>query len=210
MTIEERIHSLDISLFDAIHSQTLPNEKEALLLLQSLHHKKSEYVYLEIGSFIGGTLQPHLLDQKCKKIYSIDKRVSQSNQKNNTVEFMLDSLKSIQEDISKIKTFECDTRDVPIRSISEKADLVFIDGWHSDEAVYSDFRASLKLCKQNAAIVFHDTYWIFNGILKIYKYLRENNLKFHKFLVGGSVSIILLQDNALFSNDYFRSHIRQK
>lgn len=199
MSIDRRINSLDLSLYDKIHSQTWDCEKESLLNIQSTI-REYEYCYLEIGSFMGGSLQPHLLDPMCKLIYSIDSRKSQSNQKNNDLEFMMCGLKKVQNDLRKIITFECDARDISTNQINEKADFAFIDGWHSDEGVFSDFISCLDLCKENACIAFHDTFWVSNGILKIYDYLSLNRIKFKKYLLNGSISLIVLGENRIFQN----------
>lgn len=73
-TLDERIRSRDIGLFAAIPSQTTDDDKRALLLLQDCVRDHGEYVYLEIGSHLGGTIQPYVVDPVCKLVYSIDKR----------------------------------------------------------------------------------------------------------------------------------------
>jgi predicted rRNA methylase YqxC with S4 and FtsJ domains len=87
-------------------------------------------------------------------------------------------LKKVQNDLRKILTFECDAREISTNQINEKADFAFIDGWHSDDAVFSDFISCLDLCKNNAFIAFHDTFWVSNGILKIFEYLTLNKIEF--------------------------------
>src|SRR5215472_7948487 len=74
MGVEERIESLDLSLFDLVSTQTYPEDRASLLLLQRCIRRSGSYIYLEIGSHLGGTLQTHLLDPRCALIYSIDKR----------------------------------------------------------------------------------------------------------------------------------------
>ena len=74
---EDRLAGLDISLFSQIPSQTTDADKRSLLAAQvTTRDSPDGYVYLEIGSHLGGSIQPHLLDPKCNKIYSIDKRPS--------------------------------------------------------------------------------------------------------------------------------------
>ena len=72
---ETMISSLDLELFNKIHSSTTAGDKRSLLAVQNaIRALKRPYTYLEIGSHLGGTIQPHLLDPRCSKIYSIDKR----------------------------------------------------------------------------------------------------------------------------------------
>ena len=55
-----------------INSQTSDSDKEVLLKIRSLLGPK--YSYLEIGSYLGGSLTPFLRDENCIKILSIDNR----------------------------------------------------------------------------------------------------------------------------------------
>ena len=72
--IEDRIQLMDVSLFDGIASETSVEDRRSLLLIQKSLRDLGEYVYLEIGSHLGGSIQAHFADPKCKLIYSIDKR----------------------------------------------------------------------------------------------------------------------------------------
>jgi|TARA_Y100000310_G_scaffold9823_1_gene10549 hypothetical protein len=69
-----RVHELDTSLFSSIVSETTEADRQSLLALQSCLKARAGYVYMEIGSHLGGTIQPYYLDPSCAKIYSIDKR----------------------------------------------------------------------------------------------------------------------------------------
>lgn len=61
--------------FFPISSQNSNIDKLVLLKIMRLTGlKKNNYSYLEIGSFLGGSLTPFLQDKKCKRILSIDKR----------------------------------------------------------------------------------------------------------------------------------------
>ena len=61
--------------FFPIHSQTSKEDKIFLLnTIKLLNLNLSTYNYLEIGSYLGGSLTPFIMDKKCKKILSIDKR----------------------------------------------------------------------------------------------------------------------------------------
>src|ERR1700680_2558613 len=70
-----RIEGLAITLFSQIPSQTTDADKRSLLAAQVCTRECIDrYVYLDIGSHFGGSIHQHLLDPKCRKIYSIDKR----------------------------------------------------------------------------------------------------------------------------------------
>lgn len=69
MEINDRINNLDISLFNQIQSQTSKDDRLSLLAIQRATAKKHGYYsYLEIGSHLGGTIQPYLLDTLCSSI----------------------------------------------------------------------------------------------------------------------------------------------
>ena len=175
-----------------------------LLLVQDCVRSRGEYIYLEIGSHLGGTIQPHFIDPACKLIYSIDKRPeSQPDERgrqchyvNNSTERMLSNLSQAYPSInkSKIINFDNDASDLDQSKIIEKPELCFIDGEHTNQAVFADFRFCLQVSHANAIIVFHDTCYVFKGIKTIKEYLSSNSIQFRGFMVDGSVYIILLNE----------------
>jgi hypothetical protein len=74
-TFDQRIECLDLELFSAIHTQSNDDDRMAWLTIQRALHRRAEgYVYLEIGSHLGGSLQQHVADHRCRHMYSIDPR----------------------------------------------------------------------------------------------------------------------------------------
>jgi hypothetical protein len=173
----DRINQLDISLFEHIHSQTSIDDKEALLIVQrALRRQLKPYIYLEIGSHLGGSIQPYLCDDFCKTIYSIDPRPMQqpddrapgyiATYTENSTQRMLELLSQVDPGrIGKIITFESDARDINPASIQPLADLAFIDGEHTNKAVLSDFGFCNSVLKTDGILLFHD-YWIIKYALK--------------------------------------------
>jgi hypothetical protein len=204
MGVEERIESLDVSLFDAVPSQSYPEDRKSLLLLQRCLRRAGNYTYLEIGSHLGGTLQSHLVDSQCQRIYSIDKRpVEQADEYSgacyypgNSTRRMLDGLQAAYpgSSIQKIETFDSDAREIDRRSISLKPDFCFIDGEHTDKAVVSDFDFCLGVCHPNGIIAFHDANVIADGLMRIKRRLNESKVRFRGFLLPRHVYVILLND----------------
>src|SRR4030088_602950 len=74
MHFGDQIASLDVRLFDAVPTATSTGDQRSLLRLQRYVRNFGSYVYLEIGSHLGGTIQQHVADSRCRLIYSIDKR----------------------------------------------------------------------------------------------------------------------------------------
>lgn len=203
-SFEERIESLDLSLFEAILSETTDEDRRSLLQLQRLIRRSGPYVYLEIGSHLGGTIQPHYVDPFCKMIISIDKRPLRMPDErgikfkypDNSTNRMLLGIQAVYPMIDryKIKTFDCDASKINKHEIIDRPNFLFIDAEHTNHAVYSDFMFCLDVCDTNAIIAFHDATFIFRGILKIRKFLLQNSFKFKGIMLGGSVYAILFNE----------------
>jgi hypothetical protein len=192
-----------VKLFNAILSETNSEEKRALLLLQRCVRKSGKYVYLEIGSHLGGTIQPHYVDPECKLIYSVDKRpLVQPDGRGwdykyseNSTTRMLENLHKAFPSITKqLVTFDVDASNVNPSLIKEKPVLCFIDGQHTDKAVISDFEFCLAVCQPNAIIAFHDAWIVVRGIQRIKKALIDSSIRFEPIMLGGSIYAILLNE----------------
>jgi len=204
MGVDERIETQDVSLFDAVPSQTYPEDRKSLLLLQRCLRRRGNYTYLEIGSHLGGTLQSHLVDNLCQRIYSIDRRpVEQADEYSgacyypgNSTRRMLDGLQAAYPgaSIQKIETFDADAREIDPGAFSLKPDFCFIDGEHTDKAVISDFNFCLRVCRPDGIVAFHDANVIAGGLLRIKRQLRESEIPFSGFLLPRHVYVILLND----------------
>jgi Methyltransferase domain len=204
MGVEERIGALDLTLFEAVPSQTYGEDRKSLLLLQRCVRRDGSYTYLEIGSHLGGTLQPHLVDSRCSLIYSIDKRpLEQPDESSgacyypaNSTQRMLEGLQAAYPDssIPKIRTFDSDAQEVDPTVLAQKPDFCFIDGEHTDTAVCSDFDFCLRVCDPNGIIAFHDANIIVEGLARIKRRLVQNRIRFQGFLLPKHVYVILLNE----------------
>lgn len=198
----ERIESLDLGLFESIPTQTSADDRRALLLLQNRVRQFPGYVYLEIGSHLGGSIQPHYVDPACRMIYSIDKRpLIQPDERGKSYEYvdnssarMMSNLKEAfgVEGANKIQIFDRDASEVDPSSIMEKPVYCFIDGEHTNSAVMNDFHFCARVCQPDAMIAFHDTHTVYQGILEIKRQLGEQGRKFEGLMLPGSVYVILL------------------
>ena len=171
---EERIEALDLTLFDAIESQTGLDDKRSLLAVQRAARRLSGgsgYRYLEIGSHLGGSIQPHLLDPRCTSITSIDKRplaqpdergVSFAYEGNSTAR-MLGLLGEVGP-TDKVTTIDGSAPDIDRSTLGHPVQLCFIDGEHTDRAVIADFDLCLAALDDAGAIVFHDAAITYRGI----------------------------------------------
>ena len=112
---ERALASLDITLFDHFRSQTALRDRLSLL---ALHNACRDFYgtfrYLEIGSYLGGSLQALIRDPRCVEIVSIDARADVAPDdlkgevayEDNTTELMLENLRALPgADLTKLRTF---------------------------------------------------------------------------------------------------------
>jgi len=206
-SFEARIQRLDTELFSQIVSQTSNADKRSLLAAQICTRECGDgYVYLEIGSHLGGSIQPHLLDSKCTKIYSIDKRPSaQPDERGgahaypgNSTERMLSLLRAI--DPPKAMKIECvdgDTKSISPSLISLAPNLCFIDGEHTPEATVADFDFCRRVCAENATILFHDYRVVFRGLRSVISKLKNEGRRFSAHALLDEVYVICLDASAI-------------
>lgn len=201
---EKRLNKLDLTLFDKIESQSVPEDKQSLLACQlAVRELRTEYNYLEIGSYLGGSIQPYLFDDRCARIYSIDKRpLNQPDERgidytylNNSTARMLELLSEVAPDkMGKITTIDGDTGEIDHGKIDEKIQLCFIDGEHTDEAALRDFKFCLDVLDDDGMIMFHDAVVTYNGIAACVNYLNEKGISFRAYNIPAIVFAIEIGD----------------
>jgi hypothetical protein len=214
LDFERRIEGLDLSLFAAIDSQSDDGDKRSWLALQRTARRSNEsYTYLEIGSFRGGSLQPYVLDPRCRKIFSIDLRPAeqpddrgqQFHYENNSTDRMLANLRAVDPDqVSKIVCFDSDAREIDPARLTDRPDLCFIDGEHTKRAVLSDFNFCLGVCAPRAIIAFHDDWVIYPALARILGNLRAQGKPFQAFKLQGSTFAIALGASVTPEDEFIR------
>ncbi len=207
---EQSINNLDLKLFEKISSQSNDHDKQSLLACQlAARELTGGYNYLEIGSYLGGSIQPHLLDEKCRKIYSIDNRPPvQPDERgveyqylNNSTARMIENLKRVAPaQIGKVTAIDDDTRRLKPSEITDKITLCYIDGEHTDEAVLSDFKFCMSVLSENGAILFDDANIIYNGIADCIGYLKQNAVKFRAFSLPDKIFAVEIGDFPIHQN----------
>lgn len=219
----DRIDKLDLSLFATIPSQTSDGDRRSLLAVQrATARRHKEYVYLEIGSHLGGSIQPHLVDDRCKRIYSIDARPSQQpddrslgcvvHYDDNSTERMLSMLGGMgYGDIARIECFDSDASEVDPSKIAGRPQIAFIDGEHTKATVISDFQFCSKVLSEEGIILFHDFGIIYPAILEICKRLDRQHRAYVPLKLESAVFAIFFDSGVLHSDPYLASlHKRNK
>ncbi len=191
------IESLNPALFDAIPSQTVPEDRDSLLRIQRRLRTRGDYVYLEIGSHLGGTIQPHYADPRCRRIHSIDKRpLSQPDERGVTYDYPENSTQAMRELLSKahpatpaekLRTYDADSGEVDPEAIVDPPDFCLVDGEHTDEAVVRDLRFCLAVCKPDALLCAHDAGVVGEGLRRMQRELTECGVAWSGLKLGGSL-----------------------
>ncbi len=195
---ENAIDALDDSVFDRIASQTTSADRRSLLAVQSATARHfGAYCYLEIGSHLGGSIQPHLLDPRCRRIHSIDPRPgSQPDNRGfrceypqNSTRRMLENLREVAGSaaLERVSTHECTAAQLDPRRIESPPHLCFIDGEHTTEAVLADFALCDRVRHHDAAICLHDGDVVWVALRRILRALRSRRADVEALKLGGSV-----------------------
>ncbi len=196
-----RLEALDVTLFGAIESQSTDDDRRAWLAVQRAVRRSSGYVYLEIGSHLGGSIQQHIVDPWCRAIVSIDKRPeSLPDDRGRVVRYQDNSTARMRENLAriapdglgKLRCFDADASRVDPATVAERADFCFVDGEHTHAAVLSDFDACRRLATPDAAICFHDAWVVHRAIAAILDALRADGVSFDARKLGGSTFAIFL------------------
>lgn len=203
---QQRLERLDVTLFSDT-SQTSEADRQSLLRVQAaVRSFRPTYRYGEIGSHLGGSLVPHLLDPACTAIVSIDPRpLSQPDERghdfdyddNSTAKMIAALRDSVPEaSLAKLLTFDLDARDVPASPQTAGLDLVLIDGEHTDPAAFSDVVSMLPLLAQGAIIAFHDADLVIDAIRNAERMLEHLGRPFRTVLMADRVGAIGIDDGA--------------
>ena len=180
-SLAKAIDDLDPSLFSFIESQTSDSDRRALLALHSsVAARYGSFTYLEIGSYLGGSLQVVLRDPRCERAFSVDTRPSRPPDKqsgscdygDNTTAHMLELLDQVPDaETGKLVTFDAATESLSRSQVNGSPKLCFVDGEHTDEAALCDARFCLQVIDGAGVIAFHDCRVIRPAIQS---FVREN------------------------------------
>lgn len=204
-----RVEALDLELFSAIKSQSSAVDRRSWLAIQRAV-RRSGYVYLEIGSYLGGSLQQHLVDPQCRQLYSIDDRPLYSpDARGQAITYRVatdDMFRNLRQlaSLDRLVTFESDARAVDRALIAKAPTFCFIDGEHTIDAVRSDFSFCLEICDPNAVIAIHDAPLMIAGLRAIVAGLRRSRIPFVTRKVRDAATfVIFLRDSPARHDPFF-------
>lgn len=216
MRPEARIEALDVTLFDAIPSQTSDATRRSLLAVQrATARRHPEFSYLEIGSHLGGSIQPYLLDPRCRAIYSIDLRpASQPDDRapgavatyeNNSTERMMENLRELdRSQAGKVRCFEKDASQVEPALLSPPPLIALIDAEHTRRAVLSDFAFCRKVLAEQGTVLFDDFSIVYPAVLEICRSLKQERCRFLPVRLEGRIFGLFFDPRTVASDPFLR------
>lgn len=149
---------LELQQADKIFTHLTISEKRKLFELAS--KLKSGYA-VEIGSFIGASacfISAGLCEES--KLLCIDtwENDAMSEGKRNTKDEFDHNTQYFQEKIIKIQGYSTEVKE-EVLAITNKLDLLFIDGDHSYEGCKADWDLYIDMVKSGGCVIFHDSGW---------------------------------------------------
>ena len=200
----------DIESLFPIPSQTSTNDKLFLLGSIQLARSTNGYAYLEIGSLLGGSLTPFLMDPLCELVLSVDDRERVQPDERGisydytgiTTQSMLDELNRCKIGTEKLRTFDGSIHELP-DDYAASFDIALLDGEHTDEACFRDFIWTFPRMKSDAMIMFHDSTLIYKSIKLIMLYLDKAKVTYSFFKRANS------EMSALFLGEYASKDVVQ-
>jgi hypothetical protein len=175
-SIAKQIDALDSGLFSYLEALISEWDRRALLALHiAAADTFSSFAYLEIGSYLGGSLQAVMRDPRCREVVSIDPRTPVSTQwvyDDNSTDHMRELLRELPDiDMDKLTTFEAATDTLSASDLPVRPTYCFVDGEHTHDAVVRDARFCAQALGGEGVIAFHD-YSIVGSAISAF--LRDN------------------------------------
>jgi hypothetical protein len=163
-TVVQRVDRLDVRLFDKILvGGSSREDRRSLLALHSAVAQRGPFSYLEVGPYLGGTLQALVADPRCTSVVAIDRRDETSPDERperplyleNTTGHMMELLDHVPyADVTKVRPVDASTEMLDPENFT--ADLCFIDGEHTNDAALRDARFCRRVIRDCGVIAFHD------------------------------------------------------
>ncbi len=210
------IETLDPAIFE-VETQSTLNDRVSFLRVQALARSLLDrYVYLEVGSHVGGSLLPHLLDPACQAAISVDPRpAAQPDERAEIFHYAENSTARMKEILSRhlspaamarLTTIDSDVSAIHPSALPRKATLALIDAEHTDTACFSDFAGVLRLMGADCIISFHDANLVADAILNAERFLRHLGVTFETVFLPDCVAVMGLGRLAGEIRDRLRPH----
>jgi methyltransferase family protein len=197
-TAVSRIEALDTSVF-AIQPGHYSDRTSFLRVQRLVRTLQPGYAYLEVGSDLGGSLLPHLLDPACRVAVSVDPRPqSQPDERgsdfhyvgNSTARMLAELGKHANaEELGKLVTLDTDAAAIDRTVVATRPRLVLIDAEHTNVAAFSDFLSILPLVADDSIITFHDANLVGDAIQIIERFLAFMRTPYSMVILPSCVAV---------------------
>lgn len=205
MGLHDRIDRLDVSVCRHIEGQCSEDDLRSFLAVQSAcrQWKGRPYTVLEIGSYLGGSLQSHVSDPACERIISIDPRPSVvRDERGSTWDYsgvsaadMLARLAEVPNaDVGKVHAITSSTDRLRVDDLPARPDVCFVDGEHTDDAVLRDARFCLAAVGPAGVIAFHDANIVYRALLTFIQDLEATGRPFRAYNLPSVVFVVEIGD----------------
>ncbi|RUW36904.1 MULTISPECIES: class I SAM-dependent methyltransferase [unclassified Mesorhizobium] len=194
------IEMLDIAVFQVKTESTLSDRTSFLRVQNFARSVFGHYVYLEVGSHIGGSLFPHLIDPACEAAISVDPRpMAQPDERSQVFHYPENSaarMIAVLSDrlppaaMTKLTTIDSDVSDVRPDAVDSKATLALIDGEHTNRACFSDFVGVLPLMKPDCIVSFHDANLIADAVVNAERFLDHLGIMHETVFLPDTVAVM--------------------
>jgi len=171
-----------------------------LVRAQEIVSARGPYRYVEIGSYLGRTLQPHLQDPDCTAVLSIDLRPEVTADergdldvyKDVTADDMIARLAQVctPAEMAKLTALTAGSEVLAERPGDGLYDLALIDGAHTIEAAFDDFMNLLPAMSPDGLILFDDTSIVLPGIKNAMALLRARDIRHFAVFGRGGVTVL--------------------
>lgn len=177
-----------------------------LINVQEIASNDGPYRYFEIGSYLGKSLQPHVMDDDCFSALSIDLRPGRTPDEQGaldqyqhvTTRHMLDGRRQYASDsqMQKLSTRETTSASLCSDPPADRFDLAFIDGEHTIAAAFADFLSVLTVMHAQCIVVFDDTHIIYPAVQNALSYLESSGTEHAVAFGGGHITPIFIGSDA--------------
>lgn len=194
--------TLTVEAFAGVPGQIGPKSARALIAIQeTITDWAGSYAYLDVGSYAGRSLLPHIRDPDCKYALSIDLRPEDvPDDRGINVDYstistaqMIAGLKKVcsPDSMEKLEAMTASSAEIGQRQSDHKFDLAFIDAEHTVRAAFTDFLNILPAMNEDCIIAFDDTLIVYPALEAASAYL--DNVKTAHKLVYTRANIGCLQ-----------------
>lgn len=201
-TFADRLAEGDLTLFSPVESLTTDDDRRSLLALQACVREAGPYGYLEIGSHRGGSLQPHLADDRCIVVHSVERRETNPRRGGAAASgspayagvstaTMLAQLRAAHGPrVDKVRCLDRSERPVVASDLDPRPRLCLIDGHHSDEAARGDFALCLEAVGTEGIVAFHDANLVYLAIDGILRDLESRGVRFEACFLPSTLFVL--------------------